>query len=293
MKMKLAFALCLTATLAGADELSGPGRKTLIQEDWGTIFCQDTCVVKRDASGNHYRLETDKGLAVASRNGDGWVVQAPNQNIRVLRRQLADGSEQMWVQFNGNRYAFERQPQQYTWMFPTGKTFFTLFGGEVRSGLGKDGTWKLHKHPGGAAYQIQGETGDTEVVLGKRKKKGADADYVLIQQSGEDLSKHPHLVRGVVFDNGPIGIYVRMPKTPVLQALDWTQVETVTSTVPFPEPKLPPVVDRRDPLQAVEAARNEDPLRMKRKPFEKDRSMFDPSVTLPPPATEGTWYTPK
>jgi len=61
-----------------------------------------------------------------------------------------------------------------------------------------------------------------------------------------------------------------------LEALDWSMVNTIASTIAFPEAKAPVVKEKaRDPLQAVEAGRDEDPLGLKRKPYSKDKSMTD------------------
>lgn len=266
--------------VCGADELSGPGRKTLVAEEWGTIFCQETCAVRGDSAQRQFRITTDKGPISLSRTSNGWVVQASNQNIRLLHQQ-SQGNPRLLVTFNGSRYWFDRSPNEFCWNFPSGKTFFHLREGEVRSGIGKEGAFKIHKHSGADAYKIESEAGESEVILGRKRSKGT-VSYVLVQQSGEDLSRHPLLCRGVVFDNGPVGVFIRMPRNPVLQALDWKQVQTVGSTFPYPEPKEPVGSQpATDPLQAVEAPRNEDPLHLQRKPFEKDRSMFDPSIQAP------------
>jgi hypothetical protein len=287
MKRTLFAFLFLAAGAAGADDLSGPGRKTLVSADWGTIFCQEGCQVKMDPSGRQYRLSTEKGPAVLMRNGDSWVLQAVNQNIIVRQQSSYNGNEQLLVSFNGERFWFDRTPTEYSWRFPTGKTFFTLREGEVRGALGQAGSFSIHKHTGGASYQVKSDAGESEVLLGRKKRKPSGYNYQVVKQSGEELSKHPLLVRGVVFDNGPIGVYIRLPRTPLAEALPWQQVETVVSSRPFPEPKVVDTTVTPDPLEAVVAPRDEDPLGLKRKPFQKDRSMFDP--TLQEPWNVNTW----
>ncbi len=291
------FLLCIGLHVAGADELSGPGRRTLVSESWGTIYCQEGLKVTSDAMGIRHRIESPKGPIALARSGQGWLLQSPNQNL-VLRNEQnhLDGKQRLFVQFNATRYAFERKGNDYVWNFPGKRVFFTLREGEVRAALGNEGSFTMHKKPGGIAYDIESESGQSSVLVGRRKFKGPEKKfiYTVVKQSGEDLKSHPYLVRGVLFDNGPVGVFIRMPRNPVLEALDWGQVQAITSSIPYPEtrdasaeatPSKP-----RDPLQAVEAKRDEDPLGMKRKPFEKDRSMFD----LPQPGEEnsGQWSQP-
>lgn len=278
------FLLCLGLNSTWADELSGPGRKTLVSESWGTIFCQEDLKVTKDAMGIRFRIESPKGPIALARSGEGWLLQSPNQNL-VLRNEQnhLDGKQRLYVQFNATRYAFERKGNDYVWNFPGKRVFFTLREGEVRGALGNDGGFTMHKKPGGIAYDIESDNGQSSVLVGRKKFKGPEKKftYTVVKQSGEDLKSHPYLVRGVLFDNGPVGVFIRMPRNPVLEALDWGQVQAITSSIPYLEDKakeesdVPSPARARDPLQAVQAGRDEDPLRMKRKPFEKDRSMFD------------------
>lgn len=295
---KLCFAICLTNLIvmgcAAADELSGPGRRTLVSEEWGTIFCQESATVKSDVAGRSHRLNTDKGLVSMSRSIDGWLVQAPNQNLRLRRQDGLDGSTRLLVTFNSTSYVFERRNNDYMWMFPGNKVFFTLREGELRAALGPEGAFKMHKKNGGVAYDIDSDAGQSQVLLGRKKlNKAAGYRYVVVKQSGEDLGRHPYLVRGVVFENGPVGMFIKMPKNPVMDALDWNLVKAIPSTVPFPEPKVVEIRDKRDPLQAVEGTDNEDPLGLKRIKSEQYRDMKNPE-TPPTPNTNGNstqWNT--
>lgn len=291
---KLCISLCLLAQSAGlwADELSGPGRKTLVKEEWGTIFCQDTCAVRSDISGSHHWLTTDKGKISLSRSIDGWLVQSPNQNLRLRRQDGMDGSRRVMVTFNSATYVFQNKLNDYLWMFPGNRVFFTLREGEVRGALGPEGAFKMHKKSGGVAYEIDSDAGQSEVWLGRKKQgKTGGYHYVMVKQSGEELAKHPYLVRGVIFDNGPVGMFIKMPPNPVLDALDWTLVKAIPTAVPFPEVKVVEAPTKeRDPLQAVEPQANEDPLGLKRSEG-KYRDMKNPA----PPDTNGnspTWKIP-
>ncbi len=114
----------------------------------------------------------------------------------------------------------------------------------------------------------------------------------MVRQSGEDLSKHPYLVRGVVFDNGPVGVFIKMPRNPVLDALDWTLVKAIPSAVPYAEVKVVEApVKEKDPLQAVQPSRDEDPLGINRNERSKYRDMKNPA---PPdsPGSSPTWTVP-
>src|SRR5687767_10767720 len=103
--MKRTLSLCLLlVSAAAADELSGPGRKTLVAEDWGTIFCQESCPVKVDSFQHHFRVTTDKGPMVLAKTREGWLLQAVNQNINVRQQASLNGNMHMLVQFNGQRY---------------------------------------------------------------------------------------------------------------------------------------------------------------------------------------------
>lgn len=287
---KLCFAICLSSLLgwAAADELSGPGRKTLVSEEWGTIFCQEGVRVKSDLAGRTHRLNTDKGLVSMSRSLDGWLVQAPNQNLRLRRQDGLDGSQRLLVTFNSTSYVFERRNNDYMWMFPDSqKVWFTLREGELRAALGPEGAFKMHKKTGGVAYDIDSDAGQSQVLLGRKKMgKGAGYRYVVVRQTGEELARHPYLVRGVVFENGPVGMFIKMPRNPVMDALDWSLVKAVPSTIPFPEPKVVEQRDKRDPLQAVEGSGDEDPMGLKRIKSEQYRDMKNPE-TPPTPNTNG------
>jgi len=284
-------ALCPFAML-GADPISGPGRRTLVDEDWGTIFCQENCTVKKDSFGRTYRLTSDQGSISMSKTLDGWMIQAPNQILRLRSQDGLNGGQRMMVTFNAATYVFERKQNDYLWIFPEDRVFFGLREGELRSALGPDGAFKMHKKSGGVAYEIESEAGQSQVLLGKKKMgagKSAAYRYVVVQQSGEELARHPYLVRGVLFDNGPVGMFIKMPKNPVMEALDWSLVKSVPSKVPYPEVKAVEASGpNKDPLQAVEARPDEDPMNLKRIKSEKYRDMKNPA----PPDTNGsntTW----
>lgn len=290
---KLCFAFCFSALLGGAwaDDYSGPGRTTLVNEDWGTIYCKDNCAVRSDVSGRIRRLTTDEGPISLSQAADGWLIQAPNQNLR-LRRYEGIGGRRLLVTFNSASYVFENKQNDYLWEFPGNKVFFNLREGELRGALGPEGAFKMHKKHGGVAYEIDSEAGQSQVLLGRKKIGKKDYRYVVVQQSGEELARHPYMVRGVLFDNGPVGIFIKMPRNPVLDALDWTMVKAIPSAVPFPAAKVVEApVKERDPLQAIEASRDEDPNGLKRMKSEKYRDMKNPA----PPDTNGntpTWTIP-
>lgn len=273
--MKKVIFLALALLIPGwADENSGPGRKTLVSEEWGTIFCQENCTVKSDPMGIRHRINSDKGPISLARSVDGWLLQAPNQNLRLRLVDGLDGGRRWVVSFNSAVYTFEQKRNDYSWRFPGDQVFFTLREGELRGALGSQGFYRMHKHNGGVSYQIESEAGTSEVLLGKKKTSGRNYRYVVVQQSGEELKRHPYLVRGVVFENGPVGIFIKMPRNPVLEALDWSQVWSVPSTVDYPAAKVvEPRPKNKDPLQAVEA--DQDPFGDKRNSFDKDRSMTD------------------
>jgi hypothetical protein len=291
MQRSIAFLLgCQLLLPAAADELSGPGRKTLISEDWGTVYCLESCKVRADALSQRFVISTEKGPMALQRMATGWVLQAPNQNLQVRRQFSADSSENLLVQFNSAAYRFQKKGKDFIWSFPEDRVFFNLREGELRGALGPSGSFKMHKHTGGVSYAIESESGQTEVLLGRKKTRGKYV-YQMVKQSGQPLSEHPYLVKGVLFDNGPVGIFIKMPPNPVIDALDWTQLRTFANTVEFPQPKVVETpVKERDPLQAIEAGPDEDPLGTKRKPFEKDRSMFDVNAT--PSPSDGQWSQP-
>ena len=277
---------------AGADEFSGPGRKTIVNEDWGTIYCQESCSVRADSLGRTFRVTTDKGPISLSRCNDGWLVQAPNQNLRLRKTENFDGSRRLLVTFNSSKYLFEKKLNDYMWNFPGNKVYFTLREGELRAAIGPEGTFKMHKKKGGVAYDIDSEAGQSEVLLGRKKLSNHKYRYVVVRQSGEELARHPYMVRGVLFDNGPVGMFIKMPRNPVMDALDWTLVKAFPSSIPYPEAKVVEApVKERDPLDAIEAGPDEDPMGLKRTKTEKYRDMKNPA----PPDNNGntpTWTLP-
>lgn len=284
-KFSLLLACAATLHLAQADELSGPGRKTLVNEPWGTVYCQEGCTTRSDTFGKRQYVVSDKGNISLSQTVDGWLVQAPNQNLRLRHQVNLDGSDRIMVTFNAATYVFETKANDYSWIFPGDKVFFSLREGELRSALGNEGAYKMHKKSGGVAYNIESEAGESQVLLGRKKYiKFPGSHYVIVKQDGEDLARHPYLVHGVIFDNGPIGIFVKMPRNPVLDALDFSFVKSVASKVPYPEARVVETpVKPRDPLQATEPARDEDPLGLKRNEGPK-RDMKNPA----PDDTKGT-----
>lgn len=282
-KSSLLLACAATLQIAQADELSGPGRKTLVNEPWGTVFCQEACTTRSDQFGKRHYVSSDKGSISMSQTVDGWLVQAPNQNMRLRRQLNLDGSERVLVTFNSSTYVFETKANDYSWIFPGDRVFFSLREGELRSALGNEGAYKMHKKSGGVAYDIESEAGESKVLLGRKKyTKFPGSHYVIVRQEGEDLARHPYLVHGVLFDNGPVGMFIKMPRNPVLDALDFSFVRSVASKVPYPEVKVVETpVKERDPLQAVETPVNEDPLGLKRNEGPK-RDMKNPA----PPDTK-------
>ncbi|MBX3171251.1 MAG: hypothetical protein KF760_27835 [Candidatus Eremiobacteraeota bacterium] len=282
-KILLVAACAATLHLAQADELSGPGRKTLVNEPWGTVYCEESCTTRSDQFGKRHYVTSDKGNISLSQTVDGWLVQAPNQNLRLRRQLNLDGGERLMVTFNAATYVFETKANDYSWIFPGDRVFFGLREGELRSALGNEGAYKMHKKAGGVAYEIASEAGESQVLLGRKKyTKFPGSHYVIVRQQGEDLARHPYLVHGVVFDNGPIGMFIKMPRNPVLDALDFSFVKSVASKVPYPEAKVVETpVKERDPLQATEAPANEDPLGLKRNEGPK-RDMKNPA----PPDTK-------
>lgn len=281
-RLTLMVACATTLQLAQADELSGPGRKTLVNEPWGTVYCQESCTSRSDQFGQRQYVVSDKGNISLSKTVDGWLVQAPNQNLRLRRQLNLDGSERIMVTFNSATYVFETKSNDYSWIFPGDRVFFSLREGELRSALGNEGAYKMHKKSGGVAYNIESEAGESQVLLGRKKyTKFPGSHYVIVRQEGEDLARHPYLVHGVIFDNGPVGMFIKMPRNPVLDALDFTFVKSVASKVPYPEAKVVEIRDKRDPLQAIETPANEDPLGLKRNEGPK-RDMKNPA----PPDTK-------
>lgn len=277
---------------AGADELSGPGRKTLVSEDWGTVYCLESCKVRPDSLGQRFIITTEKGPMALQRTALGWLLQSPNQNLQVRKQFSTDNSEHLLVQFNNAAYRFQKKGNDFIWSFPEDRVFFNLREGEVRGALGPSGSFKMRKHTGGVSYGIESEAGQSEVLLGRKKKKGKFV-YQVVQQTGQPLTDHPYLVRGVLFDNGPVGFFIKMPPNPVLEALEWSQLRTFANSLEFPKPKVVEAPEKpRDPLQAIEAAPDEDPLGTKRKPYSKDRSMFDVNATPSPNEPDGQWSQP-
>ena len=281
-KISLLVACAATFHLAQADELSGPGRKTLINEPWGTVYCDESCTTRSDTFGKRHYVMSPKGSISLSQTVDGWLVQAPNQNLRIRRQTNLDGSDRLLVTFNSASYVFETKANDYNWIFPGDRVFFGLREGEVRSALGNEGAYKMHKKSGGVAYEIESEAGESKVLLGRKKyTKFPGFHYVIVRQEGEDLARHPYLVHGVVFDNGPVGMFVKMPRNPLLDALDFNYVRSIASKVPYPEVKVVETPTKeRDPLQATEAPDNEDPLGLKRSEGPK-RDMKNPAPTDP------------
>lgn len=197
--------LLLSGAPIGADELSGYGRTTLAELPWGTVFCSEDCKVRADQDGLRWRLDTPKGYVSVFRSGDSWLIQAPNQNLKL---EPQDGKS-LQVTFNASQHTVEVASKGAQW---------TAGRGFVPQRI--------------------------------------------------DSSEH----RGIVFDNEVVGFYIKLPVASNAKPASWSDLFVVENLTHFP------LVHQRQATptlgtQTTPTAGDEDPLRLRRGPF-------DTSVTV-------------
>jgi hypothetical protein len=226
-----------------SDQTSGPGRVTLAEEPWGTIYCAQGCRINQDATGARWLLETSRGPVSVQRRLNGWLIQAANQNLRV-----DEESQGAWrFHFNASKYRLEKSPNRVLWSDPASQTLqYNLEeGGRSLECEGFQGRISIVENEAGDTFQIDSTAGQTRVTIKNQQ----------VEARGISLSQHPYLLPGVLLDNEVVGVYIKLPGARALAGLGWEQAPKIASQVPFAV---------RIPAQP----RRPDPLNLAPKPFE-------------------------
>jgi len=334
-------ALVLLGT-AGADPRSGPGKTTLAEEPWGTVYCADGCRVTQDERGTWWRLETPQGPVSVQRRPGGWLIQASNQNLRLDDISSTPDQKEYRILFNAAQYRLQQSPTKFSWIPGEGAPIDYQIEDQGRAleGSGPQGKLSVAGDPSEGIYRISSQVGETVLTVKAEKT----------EVKGPAPGAHPYLQRGIYLDNQVVGILINLPTQRALPCLGWELTSTISSRVPFadrsqtrqparPDPlnlspkpfEEAPTIEQTlnkkpgnewtypagsqqipseplqaiqapkgtdpfkpveapkgtDPLQAVGAPKGQDPLNLNRKPFSKDRSIFeiqrDAKGAIPPP----------
>ncbi len=233
----LAIIFSLLTALAWAD--SPPGTVVLEELPWGTVFV-DAAAERSSYSPGRHRVKTEVGdVRVVLKDSD-VVVQYPNRDLRVRHRVDGDKAE-LLVQFQEKNYRFKRNGKyELSWHLPGEEIFFRYRGTRIYDALGDASLLKVRRRKDKSLYWVISDRGQSEVQV-------AAKGVTLVE--GEIPSVHPHLMRGMVFRQGPVGIYVPLPGGELFEALDWSTARSVVAQMPPPKEK--PVEEPEvDPLRA-------------------------------------------
>lgn len=233
----LAVLICLLTGFAWAE--SPPGTTVLEELPWGTLFVDSTAERSSYSPGRH-RIKTPVGDVRAVVTDGDVVVQYPNRDLRVRHRVDGDSGE-LLVQFQSKNYRFKRKGKyELSWHLPGEEIFFRYRGPRIYDALGDASLLKVRRRKEKGLYWVTSDRGQSEVQV-----QGSGLTLV----EGEAPASHPYLMRGMVFRQGPVGIFVRLPGGELFEALDWTSARSVVAQMPPPKEK--PIEEPEvDPLKA-------------------------------------------
>lgn len=260
----------LLAGPAAADDLSGPGRRTLLAGPAGIVFCEGDLPIQSHGDSGRITVLTPSGPIQVVPQAENLIIQYPDQSLR-MRRTVADRETELLVQFGGKNYRFFDRKREWEWRFPEEQAFFTVSSGSLRQVIGDKGMLKVSSRPSTGLYHVVSEAGESDYRLA-----GKPASIETVEGEGPD--KHVYLTRGVIFQEGPVGLFVPLRGGALVAALDWSCVRRFEAPLPGPKERLPEAAPQPDPLvappsewrsQALEADTTpvgEDPMNLNLKP---------------------------
>lgn len=242
----------------GADELSGYGRTTLAELPWGTVFCSEDCKVRTDPDGRRWRLETPKGYVSVFRSGDTWLIQAPNQNLKL---EPQDGKS-LQVAFNSSQHTVQIAPNSAQWQAGRGFVPQRIDSTRYR-GIVFDN-------------EVVGFYLKLPVPSGEKAASWSDlfvvenmTHFPVFQQrlSSPSAAPKPASTAG---DPDPL----RLRRGPFDATVT---VEEAMSKEPENDWSYPEGAQQKPsaPMQAIEAPKGKDPLNLRPAPFKKTPTIFE------------------
>ena len=293
--------------IAGADPMSGPGRQTLLQQTWGTIFAEEKASVHVDPEQRQFRIEGSQGGVLINRTPTGWNLIGPRHSLR-LEIVPESGGHQLTVRMGGRRYQLISSQQQLSYE-EAGKRWIYHIEGDTSMGVeGSQGALSIAS-PKEEVFQVISSAGHSEVER--------NGNWLNVE--GPGLKSHPYIFRAILFEVDGVGLNFKLPGGPLLPQLSWDYTYTVRPAEsaargeeapvylkpadappesdplqfkgsPFQnQPNLEDTLKKptgsgwqypagaqqepREPMQAIQAPKGQDPLGIKRKPFERPKTM--------------------
>lgn len=203
MKFWLSSALLLMMLQTSwADEFSGPGRYTLVREDWGTVFIDPSRFdgdyqIKMDKTGERYLLQRSTGEVVIEEQANDLKIFFPDLKVKVDKE-----PGHLNIQWGNKTYHLSRADHKMVFRGPSTEVTYTRVG----DGLQIEGPQgKLTATGSEGTYLVESSAGTTRLqVL---------PDGLRVE--GVRLSEHPYLRRRAVFLHQGVGL-----------AVDWRVLDT-------------------------------------------------------------------
>jgi hypothetical protein len=240
-----------------------PSRETVVETAWGRIECKQGCRIHPDVSGTRFSVDTPNGKVQVARGGEWWLIQFPDQTVRVRQTERLSGHEEVLVQFKGQNYRIEQSQGEWEWKFPDDHAYFHYYAGLLRDAVGDRGAFKVQHSLRHNSYTVASETGESKFRLLKHKLHTSHHTlYQLETLSGQGAEKYPYLVKGVRFREGALSIFIAMPGGPLTAGLSESTVRTYTSDLaaePSPIETSAPAANSDGPWTTRREAA--DPLR--------------------------------
>lgn len=196
-----------------SDDISGPLRKTLTEESWGSIYYVPTELKDYDYSRNVTDgtrvVESALGKVVIKDAGIGsFEITYPDTTLTV--DSSADGVR---VKFRNQSYEFLKSEHTMTYKLPDDEIRFAQTGTELVI-TGKKGTTKIVERDGN--YHMESPKGVFSYVPdpeGGFKVRGAPA------------VGHTYLLRGAIFQDAGVGVLIDFrkfaPDSPIFRFMEW------------------------------------------------------------------------
>ena len=183
-----------------ADDVSGPGRTTLTDEAWGTIFYVPSQLVTyrytRNTETGQRELSINQGKVKISEAGIGaYDLLGPKHKLQV-----EGSSSDVKVTFDNQVYTFSHSPAGLKIVTPKGTYNYTNVGEDITA-----------SGPFGKTV-IRNKNGQYLVTSPKGEYSYTPLDGGGFEVKGGPLRGHPGLYRGACFSLGGVGVFIDFRK---------------------------------------------------------------------------------
>lgn len=221
---KVAFLILSILLLGGptfADERSGPERRTILREAWGTVFfnphqVQGDFELTTNSSGDRHTFKSGQGTVQIEENEEDVKLIFPD-----LQANVDFEPDSLRITWGESVHSFSRSGEKMTYSGPQGELNFVRSAQKLTI-TGPRGVVEMKHLP--QAYEVTSPVGKTRVDL---LPNG-------FRVSGPRLVEHPYLRRGALFSHNGVGIYVELalldPKSPLFPLLEWANLVELEST---------------------------------------------------------------